>query len=70
MWKRKIYLINPPFQLRFSSYIAFIIIGVSIIYPIVIIQLMDYFIQHQGRMTPEIIEKRQKSIKNKDYLSY
>jgi len=59
MKKRKIYLINPQFQLRFSSYIAFIIIGVSIIYPIVIIQMMDYFINQQGGMTPEIMDKRQ-----------
>ena len=59
MRKRKIYLINPQFQLRFSSYIAFIIIGVSIVYPIIILQMMDYFIQQQGGMTPEIFNKRQ-----------
>lgn len=59
MKKRKIYLINPQFQLKFSSYIAFIIIGVSIIYPIIIIQMMDYFIQLQGELTPEILDKRQ-----------
>ena len=59
MRKRKIYLINPQFQLKFSSSVAFIIIGVSIIYPIIIIQMMDFFIQKQGGFTPEIFDKRQ-----------
>ena len=45
--------------MKFSSYVAFIIIGVSIIYPIVIIQMMDFFIQKQGGFTPEIFDKRQ-----------
>lgn len=62
MKKRKIYLINPEFQLKFSSFIAFIIIGVSVVYPIIILEMMDHFINQVGGMTPSIIEKRQSLI--------
>lgn len=62
MKKRKIYLINPAFQLKFSAFIAFIIIGVSLIYPFILLKLMDEFIIKQGGINPEIFESRQSLI--------
>jgi hypothetical protein len=42
---RKIYLINPQFQLKFSLYVCLLIFLSSIIYPITIFELLSRFLE-------------------------
>ncbi|MGZ3688938.1 MAG: hypothetical protein ACXVBW_11590, partial [Bdellovibrionota bacterium] len=45
-YRRSIFLINKPFQLRFAFYVCSWIFGLSICYPFIIYNLFDYFIRY------------------------
>ncbi len=51
---RKIYLINPKFQIKFSFFICSLLFLVSIIYPFTIYELMDSIIHHLETISPNI----------------
>lgn len=53
-YSRKIYLINPKFQIRFSLYVCLIVFLTSIIYPFSIYELMNTIISHFALKNPEI----------------
>ena len=42
---RKIFLINPPFQLKFSFYVCLLIFLSSLIYPVTIFELLSNFLE-------------------------
>lgn len=51
---RKIYLINPAFQLRFSIYVCFLICLVSAVYPWSIYELMNNIVVHFAVKNPDV----------------
>jgi hypothetical protein len=53
-YSRKIYLINPKFQIRFSLYVCILVFLTSIIYPFSIYELMNTIIAHFSLKNPEI----------------
>lgn len=53
-YSRKIYLINPKFQIRFSLYVCLMVFLTSIIYPFSIYELMNTIISHFSLKNPEI----------------
>jgi signal transduction histidine kinase len=53
-YSRKIYLINPKFQIRFSLYVCLLVFLTSIIYPFSIYELMNSIITHFALRNPEI----------------
>lgn len=65
-YKRRIYLINPRFQLRFSFYVCLFMFICSIIYPVTIYDLMSKFITFAEQAVPgsssTLLEKRQSLI--------
>ena len=65
-YKRRIYLINPRFQFRFSLYVCLLMFICSIIYPVTIYDLMSKFITFAEHAVPGsssgLLEKRQSLI--------
>lgn len=55
-YSRKIFLINPAFQLRLSLYISIIVFLSGLIYPITINQIFDVLITKFTLSNPEIAE--------------
>lgn len=55
-YSRKIFLINPSFQLKLSFYIALIVFLTGLIYPITIHQIFDVLIAKFSLSNPEIAE--------------
>jgi len=53
-YSRKIYLINPKFQIRFSLFVCIIVFMTSIIYPLTIYELMNNIIAFFTLKNPEI----------------
>ncbi len=53
--KRKIYLINSPFQVRFSLYICFFVLISSLPYPLAIYTMLTNFITQLAKYDPSII---------------
>jgi hypothetical protein len=53
-YSRKIYLINPKFQIRFSLYVCILVFLTSIIYPFSIYELMNTIVSHFSLKNPEI----------------
>lgn len=53
-YSRKIYLINPKFQIRFSLYVCILVFLTSIIYPFSIYELMNTIITHFSIKNPEV----------------
>ena len=43
--KRNTYLVNPHFQFRFIFYVCSWVLGLSLIYPLIIYSLFDYFMR-------------------------
>lgn len=54
-YKRRIYLINPGFQIRFSLLISLIIFISSVIYPLTILDLIDKFAAMMSSQSPELV---------------
>lgn len=52
-YSRRIYLINPKFQIRFSALVTFAVLLSSLIYPFAIYDLMDNFITYMAQNSPE-----------------
>lgn len=50
---RRIYLINPKFQLRFSALVTVAVLLSSLIYPFAIYDLMNNFITYMANHSPE-----------------
>lgn len=55
-YSRKIFLINPSFQLKLSLYISLIVFLTGLIYPITINQIFDVLIAKFTLSNPEIAE--------------
>ncbi len=53
-YKRKIYLIDPKFQLRMSIYICFFVFISSLIYPFTIYDLISQFMQFAAHYAPDL----------------
>lgn len=62
--RRRVYLINPQFQLRFSIYVCVLIFCSSIIYPFSIYELMDKFINFAIKYSPEDRDKLEEQRQN------
>jgi sensor histidine kinase YesM len=45
-YRRSIFLINRPFQLRFSLYVCSWIVALSFIYPLIVAYIFDYFVRY------------------------
>jgi methyl-accepting chemotaxis protein len=45
-YKRKIFLINKPFQFRFSLYVCSWLFAISFVYPLVVYNLFEYFLHY------------------------
>ncbi len=63
--RRKTYLINPPFQLKFSMLVTFLVFLSSLIYPWAIFDLMNETIQIFAKVAPSfapILEQRKKTL--------
>jgi len=62
-YQRKIYLVNPSFQIKFSLFICLILFCSSLIYPLTIYELMETFMESTAKTNPESLknlsEKRQ-----------
>lgn len=54
--KRRIYLINPSFQLKLSFYVCFITFVSSIIYPITIYELISNISNSLGQASPGTVK--------------
>lgn len=53
---RKIYLINPEFQIKFSLFISILLFVISIIYPFTIYELMNSIVSHLNSIMPNIAQ--------------
>lgn len=53
-YSRKIYLINPKFQIQLSLYVCALVFITSLIYPFTVYQLLDTIIAHFSIKNPEI----------------
>lgn len=47
-YRRSIFLINRPFQLRFSFYVCSWLFALSLAYPLIIYQLFEYFVRYMA----------------------
>jgi len=47
-FRRRILLINRPFQIRFAIYVCSWLFVLSVIYPMLVSQLYDWFLKHLG----------------------
>jgi len=56
-YQRRIFVINPKFQLKFSFLVCFLFCVASIYYPITLIDVLDKFIAHVSLTDPAKIEK-------------
>ncbi len=56
-YSRKIFIINPQFQLRISLYISLLVFITSLIYPYTIYKLMENIILHFSLKSPEIANR-------------
>ncbi len=56
-YSRRIYLINPKFQVRFSALVTFAVLLSSLIYPFAIYDLMDNFITYMAQNSPEQVSQ-------------
>lgn len=56
-YSRKIFIINPQFQLRISLYISLLVFITSLIYPYTIYKLMENIILHFSLKSPEIASR-------------
>jgi sensor histidine kinase YesM len=45
-YRRSIFLINKPFQLRYSLYVCSWLFALSLIYPLIIYNLFEYFVRY------------------------
>jgi methyl-accepting chemotaxis protein len=45
-YKRKIFLINKPFQFRFSLYVCSWLFTISFVYPLIVYNLFEYFLHY------------------------
>lgn len=62
-FQRRIFLINKPFQLRFSFYVVSWIAALSLVYPLLIRELYNWFFRYlsvdpHGPMIPAIAQAR------------
>lgn len=57
-YKRRIYLINPNFQIKFSLLITLFLLGVTIIYPYTIYQIIDNISTQLPDTAGTIVEKK------------
>lgn len=55
-YKRRIYLVNPKFQLRFTFYICFFVLLASAIYPFMIYSIMETLIEFANSHSPTEID--------------
>jgi hypothetical protein len=55
-YQRKIYLVNPSFQIKFSLFICLILFCASLIYPLTIYELMEGFMASIAKTNPEVAE--------------
>ena len=53
-YKRSIFLINPPFQLKFSLIVSSVILISTLIYPVIILDFFSLMAKRQPSMTAEI----------------
>ena len=58
-YKRRIYLINPKFQIKFSLLITLFLIGITIIYPYTIYQIIEGIITQFGDKAKNFVEKKE-----------
>ncbi len=56
-YKRRIFVINPKFQLKFSFLICFLFCVASVYYPITLLDVLEKFIQHVSLTDPLKTEK-------------
>ena len=64
-YKRRVYLINPKFQLKFSFYVCIIVFISSLIYPITIYDLFGKFVNIVAQSNPaytNTLEEKRSSI--------
>ena len=45
-YRRRIFLINKPFQLKFAFYVCSWLLGLSIFYPLIIYHVFGYFVRY------------------------
>ena len=57
-YKRRIYLINPKFQIKFSLLITVFLLGVTIIYPYTIYQIINNISAQLGDKAGLIVERK------------
>lgn len=53
--KRKIYLINRPFQIKFSLLISIIVVLISLVFPIAVYDIMNSFIDFAHNHNPSAV---------------
>ena len=59
--KRRIYLINPRFQLKFSLFISILIVGVMLIYPYTLYQIIERLIS-QSELQASLLESKREAL--------
>ncbi|OFZ14181.1 MAG: hypothetical protein A2X86_04835 [Bdellovibrionales bacterium GWA2_49_15] len=59
--KRRIYLVNPAFQLRFSIFVCLIVFISSLIYPLVIYDVLTEIIERNAQVSPDIAARLPKT---------
>ena len=62
-YKRRIILINPKFQLKFSFFISLLILGVSIIYPFTLYHVLEGIISVSD-LNAGILEEKRNTLMN------
>ena len=58
-YKRRIYLINPKFQIKFSLLITIFLLGVTLIYPYTIYQIINNISAQLGDKAGTIVERKE-----------
>jgi sensor histidine kinase YesM len=53
-YRRSVFLVNKPFQIRFAIYVCSFLIALSAIYPLIVHNLFDYFINRLDPMGPSV----------------
>tara|TARA_Y100000590_G_scaffold470538_1_gene666152 strand:- start:5792 stop:6283 length:492 start_codon:yes stop_codon:yes gene_type:complete len=66
--QRKIWFINPRFQLKFTFYICTWILVLSLVYPVIIYELFDHFMEFSGLLTVGVTPEQIAEMRN-DLLS-
>ncbi len=61
---RKIYLIDPKFQLRFSLYVCIVVSLSALVYPMAIYDMMENFITFVSINFPQLTEKYEEQRRN------